>query len=64
MSYCNRGAYITTRDDAGIQQVVNCSELRREFHDLEAKEAAGRDYLANGLAEECRRAGCRPGWLR
>ena len=64
VSYCNRGAYITTRDDAGIQQVVNCSELRREFHDLEQQEAAAREYLATGLPEECRRAGCLPGWLR
>jgi hypothetical protein len=50
-----------TRDDAGIQQVVNCSELKREFHALERQEAAARDYLATGLPEECRRAGCLPG---
>jgi hypothetical protein len=64
VSYCNRGGYVTTRDDAGLQQVVNCSELKREFHSLETKEAAASDYLATGLAEECRKAGCLPGWLR
>jgi hypothetical protein len=64
VSYCNRGAYITTRDDAGIQRVVNCSELKREFHDLERQEADAREYLATGLPEECRKAGCLPGWLR
>ncbi len=64
VSYCNRGAYVTTRDDAGLQQVVNCSELKREFHALETKEAAASDYLARGLAEECRKSGCLPGWLR
>jgi uncharacterized protein DUF4124 len=64
VSYCNRGAYVTTRDDAGLQQVVNCSELKREFHALEAKEAAASAYLDTGLAEECRKSGCLPGWLR
>jgi hypothetical protein len=65
VGFCNRpGGYIAARDEAGIQRVENCSELRQEFHSLEAQEAAARDYLATGLAEECRRAGCLPGWLR
>lgn len=64
VGHCNRGGYVTTRDDAGIQQVVNCTELRREFAALEAKEAAAREYLEVGLPEECRKAGCLPGWLR
>jgi hypothetical protein len=64
VGHCNRGGYVTTRDDAGIQQVVNCSELRREFNSLEAQEAAAREYLTAGLPEECRKAGCLPGWLR
>jgi len=65
VSHCNRpGRYVTTRDDAGIQQEVSCSELKDRFDALETKEAAARDYLANGLPDECRRAGCLPGWLR
>lgn len=64
VGYCNRGAWITTRDEAGIQQVVNCTELHRELTSLETQEAAAREYLATGLPEECRRAGCLPGWLR
>jgi hypothetical protein len=64
VSYCNRGAWVTTRDEAGIQQVVNCTELHREFKALETQEAAAREYLATGLRDECRRAGCLPGWLR
>jgi Domain of unknown function (DUF4124) len=64
VGHCNRGSWVTTRDDAGIQQVVNCSVLKREFNALETQEAAARDYLTNGLPEECRRAGCLPGWLR
>lgn len=64
VGHCNRGGYVTTRDDAGIQQVVNCSVLRREFDALEQQEAAARDYLTLGLREECRKAGCLPGWIR
>jgi hypothetical protein len=64
VGHCNRGGWVRTRDDAGIQQVVNCSMLKREFDSLETREAAARDYLENGLPEECRRAGCLPGWLR
>ena len=64
VSYCNRGAYVTTRDEAGIQQVVNCTELHRELTSLDTQEADAREYLATGLPDECRRAGCLPGWLR
>ena len=64
VGYCNRGAWVTTRDEAGIQQVVNCTELHRELTALETQEASAREYLATGLREECRRAGCLPGWLR
>ena len=65
VSLCNRpGRYVTTRDDAGIQQVVSCSELKRQFDALSTQEATARDYLANGMPDECRRAGCLPGWLR
>lgn len=64
VSYCNRGAWVTTRDDAGIQQVVNCTDLHRELTSLETQEAEAREYLATGLPDECRRAGCLPGWLR
>jgi hypothetical protein len=64
VGHCNRGGWVTTRDDAGIPQQVNCSVLRREFDALDEQEAAARAYLAEGLPEECRRAGCLPGWLR
>jgi hypothetical protein len=64
VSYCNRGDYVTTRDDAGIKRVVNCSELKREHGELERQEAAAIEYLETGLADECRKAGCLPGWVR
>jgi hypothetical protein len=64
VSYCNRGAYVTMRDDAGIKQVVNCSQLKQQHSDLEQQEAAAREYLETGLADDCRKAGCLPGWVR
>jgi len=64
VSYCNRGDYVTTRDDAGIKQVVNCSLLKQEHADLEQQEAVALEYLETGLADDCRKAGCLPGWVR
>jgi hypothetical protein len=63
--HCSRpGKRVITRDDAGIKQYASCSEVIEQFHALEKQEAAARDYLATGLPEECRRAGCLPGWVR
>jgi Domain of unknown function (DUF4124) len=64
VSHCSRGDYVTTRDDAGIKQVVNCSQLKSQHRDLEQQEAAAREYLETGLADDCRKAGCLPGWVR
>jgi len=64
VSHCNRGGQALTLDDAGIKRRVSCSVVREEFHSLDTREASLRGYLADGLQEECRRAGCLPGWIR
>jgi len=64
ITHCNRGGYVTVRDDAGIKRRMSCSVLKKEFAALEGHEARARDYLETGLAEECRKAGCLPGWIR
>jgi len=64
VGHCNRGGYVATRDDAGIEQMVNCSQLRERFAELDAEEAKAKAYLDDGLPEECRKAGCEPGWIR
>ena len=64
VGYCNRGDYVTVRDDAGIKQRVNCSMLKQEHSELEKQEAAALEYLETGLADDCRKAGCLPGWVR
>ena len=63
--WCNRGHEVWAEDQDGLRRGVDCEdvdtqrgrELRREQKRLKA-------YLAEGLEEECRRAGCLPGWLR
>jgi hypothetical protein len=64
VAWCNRGGSVFTRDEAGIKQSVRCNELNDRLAALDAREAELRDYLENGLAEDCRRAGCLPGWIR
>jgi len=62
--WCNRGAEVWAEDQDGLRHGVDCEDVdtqeaavRREQKRLEA-------YLAEGLEEECRRAGCLPGWIR
>jgi hypothetical protein len=64
MSWCNRGGRVVTYDDAGIKQAARCSDIRRELKSLDQQEASVRLYLDETLAEDCRRAGCLPGWIR
>ena len=62
--WCNRGAGVWAEDQDGLRHGVDCK-------DVDAQEAAVRKekkrleaYLEEGLEDECRRAGCLPGWLR
>jgi hypothetical protein len=64
VTWCNRGGSVVTRDDAGIKRSVPCKQIRSEYEDLDGEETKVRAYLDSGLAEECRKAGCLPGWIR
>jgi hypothetical protein len=64
VSHCNRGGQAITLDDAGIKRRLSCSVVREEFDSLDTRESSVRSYLHEGLQEECRRAGCLPGWIR
>jgi hypothetical protein len=62
--WCNRGREVWAQDGDGLRHDVDCGEvdaaeraLRREHRRLET-------YLAEGLEDECRRAGCLLGWVR
>jgi len=61
---CNRGADLWVEDDAGIRRNYPCSRVHEEKGELERSEVELRAYLDGGLEEECRRAGCLPGWIR
>ena len=64
LAWCNRGGRVVTYDDAGIRRAVRCSDVKKELKALEQQEASIHHYLKHELAEECRRAGCLPGWIR
>ncbi len=65
VNWCNRGLDLYVEDDLGIRKNYECSDVRREARDLEAAAKQLDAYLnQGGLEEECRRAGCLPGWIR
>jgi hypothetical protein len=61
---CNRGGEWYQTDESGIRQHVPCNELREKHAELARRREELREYLAEGLEDECRRAGCQPGWVR
>ncbi|MFQ5416399.1 MAG: hypothetical protein ACE5FL_05025 [Myxococcota bacterium] len=64
LTACNRGMDIIQRDATGLKHQVPCNAIRTEFDELDAHRRALREFLESGLREECRRAGCLPGWIR
>lgn len=61
---CNRGADAWTTDEAGVKHKVSCDQITDALERAEAERTRLRAYLGGGLEEECRRAGCLPGWIR
>ncbi len=61
---CNRGARYTIKDDTGIKREFSCEEARGTYEQMQQRRAELDTYLSGGLADECRRAGCLPGWIR
>lgn len=61
---CNRGADTWYTDEAGEKHTVSCSQIEAARNQAEAERTRLRAYLSEGLEEECRRAGCLPGWIR
>lgn len=64
LTACNRGVDILARDEAGIKYRIPCDRIQREYDEKTARIEPLREYLDSGLARECRRAGCLPGWIR
>jgi len=61
---CNRGMQIIGRDATGIKQRISCDRIRKDYGEIEALQKPLREYLETGLRQECRQAGCLPGWIR
>jgi len=64
VAFCNHGNNVFSRDQSGIKTKERCDELSNDLHALDARAAGIRDYLERDLPDECRRAGCLPGWIR
>jgi hypothetical protein len=65
LRWCNRGGemYAESRT-TGLRRHVSCDEVEEAYGRLRVEEGQLEHYLAEGLEEECRRAGCLPGWVR
>ena len=63
VTLCNRGGYVITRDESGIKRRVKCRTIKSQYASLGLDQERVRADLED-LPEDCRRAGCLPGWLR
>lgn len=61
---CNRGDALYTEDEDGIRRQYSCDDVKSKESKLSDEKTKLQHYLADGLAEECRKAGCQPGWIR
>jgi hypothetical protein len=64
VTWCNRGGTVASTDRSGIRRQVSCEQVRSLWRQQEARLEHVQAYLQEGIHEECRRAGCLPGWLR
>lgn len=61
---CNRGFTWNVEDETGIKKDFSCDGARASYAAKQQRLAELDEYLDHGLADECRRAGCLPGWVR
>jgi hypothetical protein len=61
---CNRGGEWYRIEESGIRTHISCEELRAKLSQVQQRRDDLVHYLAEGLEDECRRAGCQPGWVR
>jgi len=64
VKWCNRGHSLYAQDETGLRHEYDCDKVQNEFEQLKARQSGLRVYLDEGLEDECRRAGCLPGWIR
>lgn len=66
LAFCNEGGQLRLTDpDTGLNEVVPCETVQREAsRALEQRDELEVYLHEGGLEDECRRAGCLPGWIR
>lgn len=64
VTWCNRGGDLVLEDELGVRQKYDCSDANASHRKATTRLAELERYLTGGLADECRRAGCLPGWIR
>jgi hypothetical protein len=64
VTWCNRGGGLIVEDDLGVRKDYDCEDAQQTYTKASARLTELRRYLAGGLEDECRRAGCLPGWIR
>ena len=64
VGWCNRGHSLYAEDEMGIRRSYDCQDVQNEHEQVKARMSGLRLYLDEGLEDECRRAGCLPGWIR
>ena len=64
ITHCNRHRKILQADASGLRYEVSCDNIREEYAQVKIRLDEVRSYLGGQLEEECRRAGCLPGWIR
>ncbi len=62
--WCNRGREVWSENQDGLRRGVDCDEVDALDETLRGEQKRLDAYLDEGLEEECRRAGCLPGWIR
>jgi hypothetical protein len=64
VTWCNRGGDLVVEDKVGVREDYSCDEARESYERANGRRKQLKRYLAGGLEDECRRAGCLPGWVR
>jgi uncharacterized protein DUF4124 len=64
VTWCNRGGDLVVEDPTGVREDYSCDEARASYEGASSRRKELKSYLAGGLEDECRRAGCLPGWVR
>ncbi len=61
---CNRGAEWYSKDEAGMRKHISCDKVKSNLRKIEQERADVQEYLRSGIEDDCRKAGCLPGWVR